>query len=272
MIERKTKIEAIANVGAISKSKKTADILDYYVAKSNVSIWNTSYDLSLIEQKILLFLITKIKQEDTEFHMYLFDISLFLKICGKSLCGKNYKDIKRAIENLHKKEMFINANPCTLAESFIDRPIWDNQKGNVVVKLNNNLRPYFLELRSNYTQYKIKNILLFDSKYAIRIYELAKSVEFKKKTSIDVDYLKIQLNCTNYSNWNTFEKKVLSKAIEQINELSDIKISYSIDKRCKKKVTEISMTVENIEIKKQKILEEYRQRYEKVSYLFTKVS
>ena len=55
---------------------------NYLVTKSNYFIMNSSYDLSLEEQKIILTLASMVQPNDEEFKPYIFKISDFMELLG----------------------------------------------------------------------------------------------------------------------------------------------------------------------------------------------
>ena len=78
------------------------------VVKHNDLIQKSRHNLSMQEQKIILFLVSKIKPEDTELKKYEFKIKDFCKICGiDETSGKNYKDLKGALKTLRDKSFWL---------------------------------------------------------------------------------------------------------------------------------------------------------------------
>ena len=55
---------------------------NYIVKKSNYFIMNTSYDLSLEEQKLILTLASMVQPSDEEFKPYNFRIADFMELLG----------------------------------------------------------------------------------------------------------------------------------------------------------------------------------------------
>ncbi len=55
---------------------------EYLVTKSNYFIMNSSYDLSLEEQKIILTLASMVQPTNEEFKPYNFRISAFMQLVG----------------------------------------------------------------------------------------------------------------------------------------------------------------------------------------------
>ena len=69
-------------------------VKDQKVIKSNDLIQRSRFDLSLQEQKIILYLISQITPYDEEFQLYEFSIADFCKICGiDHTSGGNYADL-----------------------------------------------------------------------------------------------------------------------------------------------------------------------------------
>ena len=88
--------------------RKMMELRNYKVVKSNDLIQKSRFNLSLQEQKIILYLISKVKPEDTELKEYIFEIRDFCKICGlETDSGKNYKDIKQTLKSLRDKSIWI---------------------------------------------------------------------------------------------------------------------------------------------------------------------
>ena len=81
---------------------------NYSIVKSNELIRNTRYDLSFVEQKIILRLIQMIQPNDTDFHTYQFDIKEFCQICNiHDHSGANYTYIKNTLKTLHDNSFWL---------------------------------------------------------------------------------------------------------------------------------------------------------------------
>lgn len=227
------------------------------VAKSNSLIQKTRYDLSLVEQKIVLRIISMIDPvKDTELVTYEFSIAEFARLCGHSAqSGKNYATIKARIKSLADKSFFV-VRPGTQRETLVrwisDVDI-DRGVGTVRIKLDPKLTPYLTQLKELFTQFNITYTMRMRSQYSIRLYELFKSYEnlfYPKKPGVapidyydfNVEQLKLQLSeaidpndkgrskkktlAEKYSNWADFKRFVIDVAMREINELTDIDIEY----------------------------------------------
>ena len=219
------------------------------VIKSNELIQRSKFSLSTQQQKMVLYLISKIKPTDKDFDIYEFNIQEFCKVCGIDYrSGKNYADLKEQIKSIADKSMWIyTASGVSSLVRWIEKPYIDENSGIVKIKLDNDLKPYLLELQNNYTKYDLIYTLCFKSKYSIRLYELLKSIFYgyddKYTYRFAVDDLKEKLDYTGIEFFN-FHNKVIKVAVAEINALSDLRVEYEIIKS-NRKATHISFTIEN---------------------------
>ena len=91
------------------------------------------------------------------------------------------------------------------------------------------MTPYLFDLQEKFLAYGLKNILAMKSQFSIRLYEILKSYAFQKSKVFEVDELKKMLMVEgnkSYSNFADFKKRVLLPAQEEINELTDIAVSF----------------------------------------------
>ena len=94
------------------------------------------------------------------------------------------------------------------------------------VKLDDLLKPFLTKIKNNFTQFELVYTLAMRSKYSIRLYEILKSYEYKKTVRFCVDELKELLNAEHYERYIHFRIKVIDIAVNEINDLSDLKVSY----------------------------------------------
>ena len=196
--------------------------------KSNDIMQKNRYSLNAMEQKIVIYLISKIKPEDKEFAWYDFEIREFCKVCRIDYNnGKNYKDVKEAIENLQKKQFSVeNENGIKMLCAWISKAKQQKGNGTIRIRLDEDLREYLLAVSKNFTQCQLCSILLMKSQYSPRIYELLKLYTWMGVCSFDIDKLKRQLVCENYERFPDFKRNVLDIAVREINEFTDIEVSW----------------------------------------------
>ncbi len=205
---------------------------DMSVIKSNLLIQKSRYSLSIQEQKIILFLISKIKPEDTGLEEYTFDIKDFCKIIGIDYkSGGNYNYIKQTILELTKKVFWIQNGDEEVTVRWLDRGKTNKGSGIIKLKLDEYLMPYLIQLKKHFTQYNLYYILAMKSQYSIRLYELLKSYQNMMAWTFSLDELKRLLNAESYDRWFNFRMRILEPAIKEIELYSDLDVSYELIKK-----------------------------------------
>lgn len=214
------------------------------VVKSNDLIQKSRFDLSILEQKIVLNLIQLIKPTDTAFQTYYFSVQDFCKLCNIDFeSGGNYAMIKDTIQKLSDKSFWVRQGKKQSLCRWINKARIEENSGIIEIRLDDDLLPYLIELKNNYTMYSLINVLGMQSKYSPRIYELAKSNEYKKAFIIELQELKEMISAEHYKNFYDFKRYVLDTAIKEINTVTDINLSYEPIKEGRK-VTKIEFSIE----------------------------
>lgn len=196
------------------------------VVKHNALIQKTRYSLNTQQQKIILYLISKIKPDDDELKEYDYDLKDFCRVCGIETHGQNYSNIKESILQLHNKAFWIETpEKDTLVSWIVKATIYKNDT-RLKIRLDDDLKPFLLHLREQFTAYELSYVLVMRSKYSIRLYEYLKSFLSIGMITISVNELKDILDCkAEYTRWNNFRMRVLDTALAEINGYTDLQIA-----------------------------------------------
>lgn len=218
------------------------------VTKANELIQKSRFNLTLQQQKIILYLISQISPFDEDFKLYEFSIAEFCRVCGiDAASGKNYDDLKTAIKEIADKSLWIQTpkGEYTLIR-WIEKPYLNTKSGIIKIRLDNDMRPYLLQLKANFTCYELIWTLHFKSKYTIRLYELVKSIHFHELENYErqypVDELKRILGGEGYKEYRDFKRRVLKPSVDEINAYSDKTVEFT-EIRQGKKVAMVQFTV-----------------------------
>ena len=202
------------------------------VTKANELIQKSRFNLTLLEQKIVLYLISQISPEDETFKEYRFNIQEFCRVCGiNDTSGKHYKVLKESLKNISDKSLWITLpNGKETLIRWVEKPYIEANSGTMYIRLDKDMAPFLLQLKNNFTTYELIYTLHFKSKYTIRLYELIRSIHFHEMETYTRKYtvtdLKKLLNAENYKDYRDFKKRSLKPAIEEINEYSDKDITF----------------------------------------------
>ena len=211
-------------------------VKDQLVYKSNDLIQKSRYDLSLQEQKIILYLISQITPYDEDFKLYEFSIPDFCKICGiDHTSGGNYADLKRAIKEISDKSIWISIDEDqeTLLR-WIEKPYLNKRSGTIKIRLDEDMKPYLLQLKKNFTAYELIFTLRFRCKYSTRLFELISSIHFHQLETYtrkySIDELRRLLGAETYKTWQAFKERALIPAMNEINQFSNKNLAYEVIK------------------------------------------
>lgn len=210
----------------------TENLYKSMVVKSNDLIQKSRFNLSLVQQKIVLYLIAQIMPWDEDFTEYEFSIKEFCSMCGiVEKSGGNYKMLKDAIKEIADKSIWVTLpNGKQTLLRWIEKPYIDEKSGIIKIRLDKDMKPYLLQLQGDFTQYELFWTLQFKRKYSIRLYELVKSIHynvFQEYTKVyELEDLRKLMDAENYNTWQTFKTRALEPAIEEINSCSDKVIEY----------------------------------------------
>jgi plasmid replication initiation protein len=206
---------------------------DNWVYQSNKLI-EASYSLTVLEQKLIRFLASMIKKNDEDFKEYNFkatDLSKILNINQKNI----YMELDKATDKLMSRYIKIKSDE---EEKFKKRhliKLADFENGILTMKIDEEMKDFYLELRQ-YTKYQLKNIMQFKGTYSFRLFELLKQYEKIGSRTIDIEELRIilDINKKQYPKYANLKQKVITKAIDEINNNTDLHIDYEENKETRK--------------------------------------
>jgi len=201
------------------------------VVKHNDFI-EAGYNLNPIQIRVLTKLASMIHSEDEDFKLYEFRAQDLLK--ELQIGAENYTVLRDAINgffgkpiNIIKVKSNLVLNLLSSAEYFPD--------GRIELEYSPKMKPYLLQLKANFTRYSAMIFMNLRSKYAQRIYELLKQYETAGERKIELAYLReIFYLQDKYKKYGDFKKRVIESAIREINEKTDIEISYTEFKKGKR--------------------------------------
>jgi plasmid replication initiation protein len=209
----------------IKQEKKISP--NHKVTKSNDLI-ETAYKLSLQETRIIHTLISMIEPDDEQFQVYKFTVKEFANMIG--IKGNIYQYIREIITGLQEKTIPIKQDKSTLVVNWLASAEYFPGEGYVELEISSKLKPFLLNMKKRFTSYQLKYILQLSSFYSIRIYELLKQYQFlrHKTRTIPLETLRewIGLERNTYKQYGHFKNRILLKAQEDINKVTDMKFEF----------------------------------------------
>lgn len=200
------------------------------VYKDNYLI-EASYKLTLIEQRLMLYCISKLNPKKPERKLTIL-VEDFIKQFPDVSKKHAYGQIKQAIETLYGRSIKVK-DPCSVEEfRWISAKKYYVDQGSATISFSDEVMPYLCQLEKQFTKYQLRNISAFKRTYSIRLYELLTQYRTLKSRIISVSDLRIALQLDNkFLEFKELKRKVIEPAINEINEKSDLLIGYELIKK-----------------------------------------
>lgn len=225
------------------------DVSRELVVRQSNQLIETAYRIATVgESRLLRLLIAQIHPNDEDFKTYRISVSDFANAFGLSPTGgKVYETIDKAAQGLTHRPITIRDGKSWLHTNWLSSSKYKNGEGYVELRFDANLKPYLLQLKGYYTQYKIEAISAFKSLYSIRIYELLKMEfwkldkegHFKKSFAYEELREKLGIEETEYSFFKDFRVKCIDIAVREINANPDIHITQVEYLKTERKISHI---------------------------------
>lgn len=247
------------------------------VVKDNALI-NASYNLDLVEHRIVLQAIVKSRETEkgfTDSNPVSIHASEYEKQFNVSKDAA-YKALKDAVLSLFERQFTFtelqDEKLKVVKSRWVSQIAYVDDLAEVQIIFSPAVASMCSRLESHFTRYDLKQIAGLSSKYAVRLYELVIAWQSTGKTPIFKlqDFReKIGLLDNEYTAMNNFKKFVLDLAVDQINEHTDIKLTYDQHKTGRT-ISGFSFRIKS-KIKQQKIKQQ-QQRDPDTTDLFTKMT
>lgn len=210
------------------------------VVKNNDLI-EARYDLNLLEQKIILYSVSKINTDKSKFNLIRLEIKEIAEMIGTNI--DRYSEFSNIANGLMDRKVYLKDRPKLDIRWLASSEYIGN--GIIELEFSEKLIPYLLQLKAKFTRYQLKNIINLKNKHSLRIYELLKQYETIGKRKFELNEFKNILFIENqYERIYDFERFVLKIAKEEINQNTDINIEYEKIKTGRK-ITDILFKIES---------------------------
>ena len=211
------------------------------IVKDNALI-TASHKLGEVEQRLILLAILKAREycdsvEQLKGKELIIHAEDYMQTFGVTRQGA-YKALKQAVMGLYRAEWgykYINSkgNKVVAYERFTQSAKYIEAEATVKFRFADAIIPMLVELEKRFTSYEIEQVAELTSSYAMRLYEFFMQ-HLDKKTGkgwleISLDDLRFRFGLlpSEYTLMSNFKKFVLDRSAAEINEKTDITVSYT---------------------------------------------
>lgn len=189
-----------------------------------------SLSLTVYQKRLLLLLISHINKDTKEFATEHISLNDYCSIMNIPVGGNTHQKIKDSVLDLCNKNFLVDTSPTkTEVFSWIDASETEIDWANKVIttKLGKKLKEYYIGLSEQFTSFQLGFTVGFRSKYSYRLYEYLRSYANQGVINIKIEKA-YEIFCDNKYNLVTdLERFVLKRAIDEVNEHSDIYVEYT---------------------------------------------
>jgi plasmid replication initiation protein len=202
------------------------------IIKQDNSITNARYDFTACQLDILFCVMGQIHDDDTSEKIYIIYAKQIEEMTGRQW---QYAQFKEATENMGSRMFEIKTEKDYTQFWLFQDVVYVTGQGRIEVAFTRKAINLLKNLKNNFTTYELQSALKMSSKYAKRIYQICsqwKDIGESKK--IDIKDFKQNLGLIDNKGNEQFKQithlkeKVLDVAVRQINEHTDLEISYQM--------------------------------------------
>jgi len=186
------------------------------VIQSNKLI-EARYSLTVGEQRLILTMVSMIKQNDSDFTEYTIPLAELARLLDIDL-SYTYEEIDKITDRLMSRVLHIRMQNGDLMKlQWVCTAI--HQKNSVILSFAPKLKPYLLRLQQEFTVTDLNIVKNFQSIYSIRIYNLLKQYISIGKREFVLDELKSILGLEGqYNAFQDFKRRVISQAKKEFDD------------------------------------------------------
>jgi plasmid replication initiation protein len=209
------------------------------VVKDNALI-NASYNLEVTEQRLILLAIINAREthqgitSDSKLEIHANDYASQFHVTKEAA----YKALKTAVNNLFERQFSFKEETKKgigiVRSRWVSRIKYIDDSAILEITFAPDVVPLITRLEKHFTSYQIQQVTQLTGKYAIRLYELLIAWrEVGKVPQIELSEFRVKLGVEDdeYKAMNHFKSRVLEPSIKQINQHTDIIVSYEQHKR-----------------------------------------
>lgn len=196
------------------------------------ALTNARYDYTELQQDLMFFIISKLNKENKD--SYSLNVMELSKLTGKKY---NAAYLQKATADMGSRVLEVLTEKSYEQIWMFQRVKYHLGQGIIEFDLTKHILPYLFDLKNNFTSYELAAALRLTSKYAKRIYPICSQWKDRGETKkFDLQELRKMLGLLDdkgnekMKQINELRGKVLDVAVKQINEHTELHVSYKLEK------------------------------------------
>lgn len=237
------------------------DTTTQVAAIANKFIQHARYKLTPREMKLILYMASQIRPEDSDFETYLVpvtDIESVLKTDEDKKHGSFYERLDDLLDSVTSKKITFPTDFVLEGVRLRGHINWvagavpkSNEDGILCVEFgfSPQMKPFMLGLKERFTRFELMEVSRMKSSFSIRLFQMCKAYYYenirhgRNTMTVGVKELKARLGIQNkYPDFRNFRRKVLDVAREEINEKTRLNVELEYMRKSRR-ITDIAFII-----------------------------
>ncbi len=203
------------------------------ILRQSNTITNARYDFDACQLDILFCCMGQIHDTDSESKLYVIHAGEIEHMTGRTW---NYQQFREATEQMGSRVFEIRNEKEYIQFWLFQHVRYILGEGRIEIMFTQKSIALLKELKNNFTTFELQSALRMTSKYAKRIYQICSQwKDIGQSKRLLITELKHNLGLIDakgneeYTSIKDFKRRVLSVAMNQINEHTDLRVSYEME-------------------------------------------
>lgn len=232
----------------------------------DITLWQSNfitsakYEMSALEKNIIYMVMAQIRKEDTAEKVYYVSARELMQLTGTEI---KYADFQKSTAKLVTRLLQGTlANGNFLQTTFVSSAEYIKGQGIIEITVSPKIRPFYIDLKREFTTFQLDIALNLHTVYAKRLYEIFSMYKNMKDKSFKINLIELKQRLQlidektgrdKYEKFTHFKTAVLDPAEREINGKSDIFFTYTtVDGnkvgRGRKPVEQLEFTITYMEV------------------------
>lgn len=203
-----------------------------WVVKSNDFVL-ARYDWTANMQRVVYMMIAQLDMHREEFAFQKVSVAELVDLSGVSTNARGKIAREAAAALLDQKIEIVGADGAYFGVNLMSMARYEPGSGYVEARFNQDMKPYLLQLRANFTQARLEQVMKLSSPYSMRFYEILRTFEgYRRCRTFALEDLRRMFALEDkYPRFQDFKRRVIEPAKKELAEKTDLTFDYKTVRR-----------------------------------------
>jgi plasmid replication initiation protein len=188
-----------------------------------------------LEHRVVAMLVAQLKRDDDAFEMqrvHISDLMDMAQISSRDIYSRAEEVCRKLLnQKVHVRTRTEDGRRMYQGYNCLSTCRYVEGSGYIEAKFNDDMKPFLLQLKRQFTMYRLQNFMQLSSQHSMRMYELIKMQEGLRHLRLSVEELREVLCCKHtYDRFSDFRRYVLERARTEIEETCDTYYTYAVER------------------------------------------